>query len=96
MTSPHANDNTRGGIVPRGLRRVDAARYLGISPTHFDKQVKAGCIPPPLQKFGVSLWDRVTLDAIFDDALQTINVNEWDGVLHARQDKETPVGSQVH
>jgi hypothetical protein len=28
--------------APRGLRRVDAARYLGISPTHFDKQVMTG------------------------------------------------------
>jgi hypothetical protein len=61
-----ANDNTRGGIVPRGLRRVDAARYLGISPSHFDAQRKAGNIPAPRQMLGVVLWDRRELDSIFD------------------------------
>lgn len=65
MTTPHANDNTRGGIIPRGLRRVDAARYLGISPSHFDKQVSAGTIPKPPERFGVTIWDRTALDGLF-------------------------------
>lgn len=99
MTTAHANDNTRGGIVPRGLRRVDAARYLGISPSHFDAQRKAGNIPAPKQMLGVVLWDRNDLDRLFDDIpaeVQADNVNEWDGVLNARQDEETPVGTRLH
>lgn len=80
MTLHHANDNQRGGIAPRGLRRVDAARYLGISPTHFDKQVMTGTVPKPLERFGVNIWDRVALDALFDGRPQA-NDNEseyWD------------------
>lgn len=95
MTTP-ANDNRRGGIVPRGLRRVDAARYLGISPSHFDAQRKAGNIPAPKQMLGVVLWDRNDLDRLFDDTAaetQTSNVNPWDGVLHARQNEEAALGS---
>lgn len=43
-----------------------AARYLGFSPTHFDGQVKAGTIPKPLELFGLNIWDRAALDALFD------------------------------
>ena len=81
MTTPHANDNTRGGIIPRGLRRVDAARYLGISPSHFDKQVRAGTIPKPLERFGVTIWDRTALDGLFGGPPQSANDNDddyWD------------------
>jgi hypothetical protein len=92
---PTANDNTRGGIVPRGLRRVDAARYLGISPSHFDKQVRAGAIPAPLQLFGVNIWDRATLDALFDGVPQANNDNEWDSVLH-HDDEATQARSRLH
>jgi hypothetical protein len=53
-------------FTPRGLRRADAARYLGISPSHFDKQREEGAIPPPKSLFGVMLWDRHDLDALFD------------------------------
>lgn len=78
MTTAHANDNTRGGIVPRGLRRVDAAAYLGISPSHFDKQVRSGTAPAPLQLFGVNVWDRAALDALFGAVPQTANDNDSD------------------
>jgi hypothetical protein len=75
-----SNDNQRGGIIPRGLRRAEAARYIGISPTHFDKQVKAGNVPAPLQLFGVNVWDRTALDALFDGSQQPANDNDdyWD------------------
>lgn len=80
MTTPHANDNQRGGIIPRGLRRVDAARYLGISPSHFDKQVRTGTIPKPLERFGVTVWDRAVLDSLFDGPPQAVNDDNdyWD------------------
>jgi hypothetical protein len=95
MTTTHANDNTRGGIVPRGLRRVDAARYVGISPTHFDKQVNGGTIPAPLQLFGVNVWDRAALDALFDGVSQANNDNEWDSVLH-HDHEEAEARSRLH
>lgn len=61
-----ANDNNR--VQPRGLRRAEAARYLGISPSHFDTQRKAGAIPAPRQILGVVLYDRRELDSIFGGA----------------------------
>jgi hypothetical protein len=75
---------------------VDAARYLGISPSHFDKQRTLGAIPAPRSMLGVVLWDRHDLDRLFDDLpaeAQNDNVNEWDGVLDARQNEETSLGS---
>ena len=92
-----ANDNEPRSrkppaVQPRGLRRVDAARYLGISATHFDKQVKAGAVPPPVERFGVNLWDRVALDAIFE-AEKPLNENEWDSVL--RHDEETEASARL-
>jgi hypothetical protein len=78
---PHANDNARGGVVPRGLRRVDAARYLGISPSHFDTQRKAGVIPEPRAMLGVLLWDRRDLDRLFDGVQPDHDNNDyWDRV----------------
>jgi hypothetical protein len=74
---------------------VDAARYIGISPTHFDKQVRAGTIPTPLQLFGVKIWDRTALDALFDGVPQANNDNEWDSVLR-HDDEETQARSRLH
>lgn len=69
---------------PRGLRRTQAAAYLGISPSHFDKQRQAGAIPPPKLMFGVDLWDRHDLDSLFDGkAMVACNDNKpdyWDTV----------------
>ncbi|RUX48854.1 hypothetical protein EOA33_14340 [Mesorhizobium sp. M4A.F.Ca.ET.050.02.1.1] len=53
-------------LQPRGLRRAAAAAYIGISPSHFDKERAAGNIPPAKTLFGVALWDRFDLDSLFD------------------------------
>lgn len=58
-----ANDNW-----PRGMRRAVAAAYLGISPSHFDTQRRAGAIPAPRQMLGVELYDKHELDALFADS----------------------------
>ena len=81
----HHNDNT----TPRGLRREKAAAYLGISPSHFDKQRALGAIPAPRHMFGVWLWDRCALDALFDEAVpeaQNDNFNEWDAHWKSKDD----------
>jgi hypothetical protein len=72
-------------LEPRGLRRAAAAAYLGISPSHFDTQRKAGNIPAPKLLFGVELYDRHALDALFDGkqaapAAANDNNNPWDSV----------------
>ena len=53
--------------LPRGLGRVEAARYLGIGTTKFDELVIGGKIPRGRQiTEGRIVWDRVALDLYFD------------------------------
>lgn len=76
-------------FVPRGLRREDAARYIGISPTLFDRKRKEGAIPPPRDIFGVMIWDRHDLDSLFGKPSYTAaNDNQddyWDRRLAAKK-----------
>jgi predicted DNA-binding transcriptional regulator AlpA len=66
-------------LAPRGLSRVRAAEYIGVSVTEFDQMVVDGRMPRPKRIDGRLVWDRVKLDAAFDalddDAEQR---NEWD------------------
>lgn len=54
------------GFQPRGLRREDAAWYLGVSTTKFDDWVSDGTMPAPKKKGGVVVWDRRQLDEAFE------------------------------
>lgn len=76
-------------FTPRGLRREDAARYIGISPTLFDRMRKEGRIPAPRDMFGVMIWDRHALDSLFGDQKYTAaNDNQddyWDRRLAAKK-----------
>jgi predicted DNA-binding transcriptional regulator AlpA len=71
-------------IQPRGLRREQAADYLGISPSKFDNERRVGRIPPPNPLLpGVIVWDRYDLDALFDGSAPIVAANdnnEWDSV----------------
>jgi excisionase family DNA binding protein len=68
---------------PRGLNRLEAARYIGVSPTTFDKLVTDGRMPRPKEVGARRVYDRAQLDSAFD-ALGEFDVdftvaNEWDG-----------------
>lgn len=52
---------------PRGMRRAEAARYVGISITKFDQMVSDGGMPKPKRIESIVVWDRVQLDAAFTD-----------------------------
>jgi predicted DNA-binding transcriptional regulator AlpA len=52
-------------LAPRGLSRVQAAEYVGVSPTKFDELVKDGRMPRPKQVDARTIWDRVQLDEAF-------------------------------
>jgi predicted DNA-binding transcriptional regulator AlpA len=56
----------RPPIEPRGLSRVEAARYLGISPSKFDELRKDGRVPPARMIDGRKVWDVRDLDAAFE------------------------------
>jgi predicted DNA-binding transcriptional regulator AlpA len=52
-------------LAPRGLSRVQAAAYIGVSPTLFDEMVKDGRMPQPMRINARTVWDRVKLDEAF-------------------------------
>jgi predicted DNA-binding transcriptional regulator AlpA len=53
-------------IKPRGLSRVAAASYVGVSPTTFDGLVKDGRMPPPKRINARTVWDIRQLDEAFE------------------------------
>ena len=64
MTSGQASD-----VRPRprrGLSRVEAAIYLGISPTKFDELVDDGRMPRSHLIDSRKVWDIHELDLFFD------------------------------
>jgi len=54
-------------IQPRGLSRVEAAGYVGVSPSIFDQMVKDGRMPPPKRVNSRTIWDIRRLDDVFED-----------------------------
>ena len=74
-------------LPPRGLSRVEAAQYIGVSPSLFDQMVADGRMPQPKQINARRVWDRKKLDEAFE-ALPDVNgegTNPWDVVLHEDQ-----------
>lgn len=67
MTDAVAIARTRlpANLIPRGLSRVDAAIYIGISPSLFDQLVRDGRMPKPKLINSRTVWDRLRLDAAF-------------------------------
>ena len=52
-------------LAPRGLARVQAAAYIGVSPPLFDEMVKDGRMPQPIRINARVVWDRLQLDDAF-------------------------------
>jgi predicted DNA-binding transcriptional regulator AlpA len=50
----------------RGLRRPEAAAYIGVSESKFDELVRAGRMPEPLKLGTCAIWDLRRLDLAFD------------------------------
>ena len=64
---PDAFMPVRVEVVPRrGLNRVEAARYIGISTTKFDELVREEQMPRPFRIGSRTIWDLRKLDAAFD------------------------------
>lgn len=56
MTRPYPFD------CPRGLNRVEAARYVGVSPGTFDKLVADGQMPNPKRVRSRLIFDKWEID----------------------------------
>ena len=63
-------------IQPRGLRRDNAARYIGVGVTKFDELVRRGLLPKPVRIGGCVIWDVRGLDTSFDELSEPNN--PWD------------------
>jgi hypothetical protein len=54
-------------VPRRGLSRVEAAMYVGISPCKFDEMVGDGRMPGPRRIDGRKVWDVRELDLHFEE-----------------------------
>ena len=52
-------------LPPRGLCRVTAAEYIGVSASKFDQLVRDRRMPGPKRIDGCRVWDRLSLDRYF-------------------------------
>lgn len=50
----------------RGLRRAEAAAYIGVSPSKFDQMIADGRMPGAIPVDGMRIWDVFDLDSHFD------------------------------
>jgi excisionase family DNA binding protein len=76
-TSARRSSTLPLSLPPRGLSRVQAAEYIGVSPSTFDKMVADGEMPAPKRIRGRVIWDRKQLDCAFD-AFDHGGENPWD------------------
>ncbi len=75
--SRHADILPRS-LAPRGLSRVQAAAYVGFSPSKFDELVKDGQMPKPKRVGSRTIWDRFGLDVAFEELPGDDDSNPWD------------------
>lgn len=68
----------RAADLPRrGLRRDEAAAYVGVSPSTFDRWIGAGLMPKSKKIGDVVIWDRFQLDIFFDALPDETGPNPW-------------------
>ena len=78
-SEPHGVSGPR-----RGLRRHEAANYLGVSASLFDQLVIEGKMPRPVKLRSCSVWDMRQLDVSFE-AMSGETVNTWDAAIEDMQ-----------
>ncbi|WP_245576811.1 helix-turn-helix transcriptional regulator [Kaistia adipata] len=63
----------------RGLRREEAASYVGVGSSKFDQLVAEGKMPRPFRIDGCVIWDIRALDAAFDaiSGLGDVDGDDW-------------------
>jgi hypothetical protein len=64
---------------PRGLSRIEAAAYVGVSASLFDLMVHDGRMPGPKLINTRTVWDRFALDRAFEALPDRDSQNPWDG-----------------
>lgn len=67
-------------LSPRGLSRVQAAAYVGVSGSLFGEMVNDGRMPKPKKINSRKVWDRERLDDAFAALPDEEQANPWDEV----------------
>lgn len=76
-------------LAPIGLNRVQAAAYVGVSPTKFDEMVSDGRMPRPKRVDGRTIWDRESVYEAFKALPDEVTANPW------KDPRERPLGSEI-
>jgi predicted DNA-binding transcriptional regulator AlpA len=71
---------------PRAMRAERAAAYLSMSPAAFLRLVDAGTMPAPVRVGGITMWDRLDLDAALDNLKDHGAQNTVHRILKERRD----------
>jgi predicted DNA-binding transcriptional regulator AlpA len=90
MTAP----KPRNWHGQRLLSRTEAAAYVNVSPSTFDKAVTRGTMPQPKLFEGRVVWDLTALDRAIDDLPEREPKNEWDEDLGYDND-QAPLRSDL-
>lgn len=72
------NRTLLANLTPRGVSREEAAAYVGLGPTLFDRMVREGLMPSPKTLGGRKVWDVRALDRNFDAVPEGEAANPWD------------------
>jgi hypothetical protein len=67
-------------VPRRGLSRDEAAIYVGVGATLFDRLVADGRMPAPFRIDGRKLWDVRKIDLSFDELSHqdTVKQSSWE------------------
>lgn len=76
-----ARDRDALSYPPRGMDRIESARYVGVGATLFDEMVADGRMPKPKRVNSRAVWDRIALDAAFTDLPSSENRSRLDSIL---------------
>ena len=78
-----ALSRAQASYLRRGLSRIEAATYIGVSPSLFDLMVQDGRMPGPKLINTRTVWDRFALDRAFEALPDRDSQNPWDQRLKA-------------
>jgi predicted DNA-binding transcriptional regulator AlpA len=70
-------------LEPLGLNRVQAAAYVGVSPSLFDEMVSDSRMPQPKLINNRVVWNRKQLEEAFDALPSKDEPNPWDKAQEA-------------
>ena len=73
-----ALSRAQASYLRRGLSRIEAATYIGVSPSLFDLLVQDGRMPGPKLINTRTVWDRFALDRAFEALPDRDSQNPWD------------------